>query len=192
MMKTQESVFIKLAEIAESKSEGTQDHLYRVAEYTHLLCKELGVDEKQAELVTIASLVHDIGKLAIPERIISKQGRLTDSEYEIVKEHIAYGYNMLSQAPGDFMKAAAVIAQQHHERYDGTGYLGLKGEQIHLYARIVAVADVFDALTTDRSYKCAWSFEEASKYMLEQSGLQFDPRIMDCFKRALPSFKTVV
>lgn len=128
-------------------------------------------------------MMHDIGKLAIRESIVSKQGQLTDDEYAIMQDHVIYGYNMLSKSPGDFMKAAAVIAQQHHEKYDGTGYLELKGEQIHLYARIVALADVLDALLSERPYKDAWTPESAFEYIDGESGRHFDPRVVQAFDR---------
>lgn len=110
-----------------------------------MLCEELGIEEKEREIISIASMMHDIGKLAIPEAIIDKEGKLTEEEFEQIKKHIYYGYNILSKSSGEFMEAAAIIAKEHHERFDGTGYMGIKGKNIHLYARIVMVADVFDA-----------------------------------------------
>lgn len=192
MLHTQESVFLSLAEIAETKSEGSKEHLFRVADYSAALAQQLGMEGHELEVFIMASMVHDIGKLAIPEQVIAKRGRLSREEFNMVKEHVAYGRNMLQKTKGEFMEAAAVIAQQHHERFDGTGYLGLQGEDIHPYARIVTVADVFDALTTTRSYKQAWSFAQASEYIISQSGTQFDPLVIEAFRRAQPAFKAIL
>lgn len=183
LAQTQENVFLTLAEIVEQKSAGTGRHLRDVAEMVAVLAGELGIPPHEARIISSASMMHDIGKLAIPESIVSKQGQLTDDEYAIMQDHVIYGYNMLSKSPGDFMKAAAVIAQQHHEKYDGTGYLELKGEQIHLYARIVALADVLDALLSKRPYKDAWTPESAFEYIDGESGRHFDPRVVQAFDR---------
>ena len=183
LAQTQENVFLTLAEIVEQKSAGTGRHLRDVAEMVAILAGELGISLHEARILSSASMMHDIGKLAIPESIVSKQGQLTDDEYAIMQDHVIYGYNMLSKSPGDFMKAAAVIAQQHHEKYDGTGYLELKGEQIHLYARIVALADVLDALLSKRPYKDAWTPESAFEYIDGESGRHFDPRVVQAFDR---------
>jgi HD-GYP domain-containing protein (c-di-GMP phosphodiesterase class II) len=183
MTKTQETIFFNLADISEAKSEETGPHPKRVAEYVKVMCEEMHMDPKQTEIVSRASMMHDIGKLAIPEEIITKKGVLTTQEYEIVKQHVLFGYHIMSKSSGEFMKAAAIIAQQHHERWNGQGYLGLKGEEIHIYARIVALVDVFDALLTERSYKAAWSFEQTCDYINEKSGSQFDPAVVDVFNR---------
>ena len=131
----------------------------------------------------MAAIAHDIGKIAIPNDILNGDKPLTDKEYEIMKKHVVYGYNILSKNSGDFMEAAAVIAYQHHENYDGTGYLGLSGENIHLYARIVKVADVFDALMAKRTYKKAWPPQKVREYILEKSGIEFDPVIVKVFDK---------
>lgn len=183
MTKTQETVFLNLADISEAKSEETGAHPKRVAEYVKVICEEMLMDPKQTEIVSRASIMHDIGKLAIPEEIITKKGVLTTQEYEIVKQHVLFGYHIMSKSPGEFMQAAAIIAQQHHERWNGQGYLGLKGEEIHIYARIVSLVDVFDALLTERSYKPAWSFEQTCNYINEKSGSQFDPAVVEVFNR---------
>jgi HD-GYP domain-containing protein (c-di-GMP phosphodiesterase class II) len=183
MTKTQETIFFNLADISEAKSEETGSHPKRVAEYVKVMCEEMLMDPKQTKIVSRASMMHDIGKLAIPEEIITKKGILTTQEYEIVKQHVLFGYHIMSKSSGEFMKAAAIIAQQHHERWNGQGYLGLKGEEIHIYARIVALVDVFDALLTERSYKAAWSFEQTCNYINEKSGSQFDPAVVDVFNR---------
>ncbi len=183
MMKTQETIFLNLADISEAKSEETGAHPKRVAEYVKVMCEEMLMDPKETEIVYRASMMHDIGKLAIPEEILTKKGVLTAQEYEIVKQHVLFGYHIMSKSPGEFMQAAAIIAQQHHERWNGEGYLGLKGQKIHLYARIVSLVDVFDALLTERSYKAAWSFEQTCNYINEKAGTQFDPVVVDVFNR---------
>lgn len=180
---TQENIFIALAETVESISKGSKEHLIAVKNITRLICEQLGFSEKEAILVSGASVAHDIGKIAIPERILQKNGILTDQEREMMKRHIIYGYNILSQSSNDFMDAAAVIAYQHHEKYDGTGYLKFKGEQIHIYARIVAVADVFDALVSKRTYKDAWEPEKVYEYINERSGIEFDPQVVEAFNK---------
>jgi HD-GYP domain-containing protein (c-di-GMP phosphodiesterase class II) len=181
IVELQESVFISLAEIAEKKHDGTGAHLKVVSEMVYALCGELGMSEHEKRLVSMASMVHDIGKLAIPDGILRKNSKLTDDEYAIMQDHVIYGYNIMSKTPGEFMAAAAVIAQQHHEKYDGTGYIEIKGEEIHLYARIVAIADVFDALLSVRPYKKAWTAEQACHYIEANSGTHFDPKLVKAF-----------
>ena len=183
IVETQSNVFIDLAEIAEQKSELTGQHLKRVSEMIRILSAELRLTEHETDILCSASMVHDIGKLAIPESIVGKTGKLTEKEYAIMKEHVIYGYNMLSRSPGEFMEAGAIIALQHHEQYNGEGYLGLRGNQIHLYARITAVADVFDALLSTRSYKDAWPYERVCDYIQQHSGKQFDPVVVEAFTR---------
>ena len=185
IVQTQQSVFIYLAEMSEAKSIETGSHIKRVAEYVRTLCEAFGMSLHETQVVTKASMMHDIGKLAIPEELIVKKGEITPEEYEIIKQHVVYGHTMLSKSHGEFMEAAAVIAQQHHEKWDGSGYLGLKGEQIHLYARITSIADVYDALTNKRSYKDAWTSQEASGYIMENSGSHFDPLVVDAFIRSI-------
>ncbi len=183
IVELQESVFINLAEIAESKQNGTGDHLKIVSEMVNILCSELNMSEHERHLVSMASMVHDIGKLAIPDTILCKNGRLTEDEFAVMQDHVIYGYNIMSKSPGVFMAAAAVIAQQHHEKYDGTGYIELKGDQIHLYARIVAIVDVFEALLSKRPYKEAWTAERACSYITSNAGAHFDPQLVRAFER---------
>ena len=127
-------------------------------------------------------MMHDLGKLRISQDIIEKPDKLTTEEYDIVKQHTQYGWDILSNSEGDLIKMARVIAVQHHEYWDGNGYpLGLAGNGISIYAQIVAVADVFDALTSVRAYKDAWSVEEAKAEIIKQRGKQFSPRVVDAF-----------
>lgn len=181
MEETQRSVLIGLAEMVESKDSITGDHLKIVSSVVEAFCTELEMDKHSKDIVVMASMMHDLGKIAIPDTIISKTEKLTEEEREIMKQHVVFGYNILSKSNGSFMRIAAIIAQQHHEKYDGTGYLGIKGEQINIFARMVAVADVFDALLSIRSYKKPWSEQAVDEYINEQSGKQFDPQIVELF-----------
>lgn len=182
---TQESIFTHLAEMSESKSEETGFHIKRVAEYVKTICEAYGLPEEETRIVYIASMMHDVGKLAIPENLIQKRGNLSSEEFDTIKQHVIYGHNMLTKSQGELMRAASIIALQHHERWNGEGYLGLKGQDIHLYARITAVADVFDALTSNRTYKDTWTVQEACGLILEKSGTQFDPAVSNAFAKCM-------
>ena len=179
----QKNVFINLAEIVEQKSSNTAEHLKTVSGMVEVMCRTMGVSAHETEILASASMVHDIGKLAIPDSILTKKGKLTDDEYALMQDHVIYGYNMMSKSSDEFMRAAAIIAQQHHEKYDGSGYLELRGEQIHWYARLVAIVDVFDALLSRRSYKQAWTEDDAVAHINEQSGKHFDPALVAVFNR---------
>ncbi|MDY3258548.1 MAG: HD-GYP domain-containing protein [Ruminococcus callidus] len=179
----QETVILSVAEIIEAKSPQTGQHVKRVSEYVKLLCTELGYSKNETERIRIASMLHDIGKLSIPAEIIEKKGRFTPEEYEIMKTHVTEGEKILSKTPGYTMELARIIALQHHERWDGSGYLGMKGNQIDKISRIVAVADVFDALVSSRSYKKSWPPEKVYDYIVSESGTHFDPWVVDAFKK---------
>ena len=180
----QEQVIISLAEITENKSGQTGQHVRRVAEYTRILAEELGYPEEQIDDIRLASTMHDVGKLLVPTEILEKPGRLTDEEYAIIKRHTTDGGHLLENVDGDVMALSRVIALDHHERWDGGGYAQNKaGEEISLEGRIVAVADVYDALTSRRSYKDAWDDREAYDEIVRCSGTQFDPQVVEAFKR---------
>ena len=182
-----------LAEMVESRSKETGHHIKRVASYTHVLCTALGLSPEECWKVSVASMLHDVGKLEVPKRILQKPARLTSEEFERIKTHTGYGYDLLKNSPGEIMQIAAVIAQQHHERYDGTGYqLGLKGDQIDRYAACVSIADVFDALVSKRCYKEAWSPEEARAEILSQAGRQFDPALTALFDQHFAEFLAIM
>ncbi len=186
---TQTELLFTLGEVVENRSKETSKHIKRVAEYTKLLAKYAGLSEREAEILRIASPMHDIGKVAIPDEILNKPGELTQEEFEIVKKHPLIGYNIFKNSKREIMKAAAVIAKDHHEKFDGTGYpYGKKGEEIHIYGRIVALADVFDALTHDRVYKKAWSTEKVISFIKEQRGKHFDPKLVDIFLEHIDEF----
>jgi response regulator RpfG family c-di-GMP phosphodiesterase len=166
--------------IEEQRSKETSNHTKRVAEYSGLLATKLGLPHRDIELITAAAPLHDIGKLGIPDEILFKPGKLSEKEFETMQNHSAIGYSMLSHSERDMLKAGAVIAHQHHEKWDGKGYpWGLKGEDIHIYGRIVGLSDVFDALLSERPYKSAWSLQDTMAWIKEQSGRHFDPQLVD-------------
>ncbi len=173
---------VMLCLAAEGKDQDTSSHLYRVQDYTEALALAMDVDADYAEHMGLMSMLHDIGKLATPDAILKKPGALTDEEWEIMKEHSLAGVRILGNNP--FYEMAREISAGHHENYDGSGYpKGLIGENIPLSARIVKLADVFDALTTKRPYKEAWSMEDALVNIAAQSGKMFDPNIVAKFKK---------
>ncbi len=181
----QEEVIVSLAEITENKSEQTGQHIRRVSEYSKILARQMGLPEEQVESLRLASTMHDLGKLMIPTEILEKPGRLTDEEFAEIKKHPGFGEQLLHNVEGDTMTLARQIALEHHERYDGKGYPGGEsGEGIGLEGRIVAVADVYDALTSRRSYKDAWDPKAAYDEIVRCSGTQFDPRVVDAFVAA--------
>ncbi len=189
---TQREVVFTMGAIGETRSKETGNHVRRVAEYAKLLATRYGMDENEAEIIKQASPMHDIGKVAIPDNILNKPGKLTAAEFEIMKTHADLGYQMLKSSNRPILKAAAIIAQQHHEKYDGTGYpQGLSGNNIHLYGRIIALADVFDALGSDRPYKKAWSDADIFSLISEQKGKHFDPELVDIFFNYLPEFLAI-
>ena len=183
MIDTQDAISTSFAEILESKSGQSGNHVKRVAEYTAILARKLNYTENEVHDISIASMLHDVGKIMIPNSILDKPGRLTDEEFEVMRQHVVYGESMLKGVKGTIMQLGADIAGCHHERWDGTGYIKhLKGEEIPRHARIVSVADVFDALVSVRSYKKAWTFEDARAEILSQRGRQFDPAVVDAFE----------
>ncbi len=185
---TQKELLFTLGEVAENRSKETGKHIKRVSEYTKLLAKYAGL-EKDSELLRIASPMHDIGKVAISDKILNKPGKLTFEEFEIIKTHSQIGYRIFKNSKRPIMKAAAIIARDHHEKYDGSGYpMGKRGEEIHIYGRIVALADVFDALSSDRVYKKAWDIDKILSFIKSQRGKHFDPKLVDIFFEHLEEF----
>lgn len=179
---TQKEIVYKLGEIAETRSQETGNHVRRVATYSELIAEKLGMPSNEIKVFKLASTLHDIGKIGIPDSILLKPGKLNDNEFGIMKTHTLLGYEILKGSSREILKSAAIIALEHHEKYDGSGYpKGLKGDEIHIYGRIVAIADVFDALSTDRVYKKAWDLDEVIQYIKDQRGIQFDPSIVDIF-----------
>ena len=181
----QEEVIVSLAEITENKSEQTGQHIRRVSEYARILATQMGLGEEAVENLRLASTMHDLGKLMIPSEILEKPGRLTDAEFAEIKKHPSYGEHLLHNVEGDTMTLARTIALEHHERVDGKGYPnGEKGGEISLEGRIVAVADVYDALTSRRSYKEAWDSKQAYDEIVRGSGTQFDADVVKAFQAA--------
>lgn len=184
-----EMIFI-LAELMEATSDETGKHIKRVAESSALLAKyHPCLDEDDMETLYHASPMHDIGKMTIPIEILHKPGRYTEEDFAIMKKHTSNAYELLSRSDRKLLKAAAVIAHEHHEKWNGKGYpRGLKGAEIHIYGRVVALTDVFDALTHKRQYKEAWGIDDAVKYIIEHRETQFDPEIVDIFEEHLDEF----
>lgn len=190
---TQREIIFTLGEIAETRSKETGYHVKRVAEFSSLLARKCGLSEEEAELIRLASPMHDVGKIGISDDILNKPGKLTEEEYDMMKSHAVVGYDMLKHSNRQIMKTAAIIALQHHEKYNGTGYpQGLKGEEIHLYGRITAIADVFDALSSQRVYKPAWDMDCIVKLFREERGQHFDPVLTDLFLKHINEFTMIL
>lgn len=181
----EKEMVLRLSKAAEHRDPETGQHLLRMANYSKLIARELGLSETEQELILEAAPMHDIGKVATPDAILLKQGKLTDEEFVIMKQHSITGYSILSGSDSLLIRTAATMALSHHEKFDGSGYPnGLKGDAIPIYGRIVAVADVFDALTSARPYKKAWTIEAATKFLRDQSLSHFDPQCVNAFFRA--------
>jgi len=186
---TQEELILRMGEIGETRSKETGFHVKRVASYSEILAKYYGLEDNDIKNLTIASPMHDIGKVAIPDAILNKPAKLTNEEWNIMKSHAEIGYKLFKNSKRKLLKTAAIIAYEHHEKYDGSGYpQGLAGEDIHIYGRITALADVFDALGSERCYKKAWSDEKIFKLLQEERGKHFDPKLVDIFFTHLDEF----
>lgn len=186
-----ETLFV-LSKTAEYKDPETASHISRVAHYSKLLAKYYGLDEEEQEKIFHASPLHDLGKIGIRDDVLLKPGKLDFDEFEHMKTHPLIGYEILKGSQNPFLEAGAIISLTHHEKFDGSGYpKGLKGEEIHVYGRITAIADVFDALTSIRPYKKAWSFEEAINFLNEQKNKHFDPVFIDIFIDSIDEVKEI-
>ena len=189
---SQKELIFAFSELSESKSKVTGEHIRRVAEYMKVLGTASGFTAEYVDKLSVAAMMHDIGKLMIPEEILDKPDRLTDEEYNIMKSHVLYGEALLSKCPGEIMQIAKTIALQHHERWDGSGYLGMKGEEIAYISRLMAVCDVFDALTSERYYKGGWSLDDTYNEIVKNSGTQFDPDVVQLFKDHFVEFEMIL
>ncbi len=182
IVSTQREVVLTLGEVVETRSKETAQHVKRVAEYSFLLAIRSGLSTDKAELLRMASPMHDVGKIGIPDSILFKPGKLTEEEFNVIKSHTVIGHSILKNSSRRILRTAATIALQHHEHWDGNGYPhGLFEDETHIYGRITALADVFDALSNDRIYKKAWPLDKTLDYLREKRGQQFDPKLVDIF-----------
>jgi len=185
----QKEIIFNMGTIGESRSKETGKHVKRVAEFSKILAKYYGLDDEQIEMIYQASPMHDIGKVAIPDTILQKPSKLNDAEYFIMKTHALKGYEILSSSTRPLLQTAAIIALTHHEKWDGTGYpYQLAGEDIHIYGRITAIVDVFDALGSERCYKEAWEMSKILAFFKSEKGRHFDPKLVDIFFQHLDEF----
>jgi putative two-component system response regulator len=189
---TRLDVIQRLAIAAELRDAGTGKHIYRMSRYSQLLALAVGFTKEQGELLLTTSPLHDIGKIAIPDSILLKPSSLEPHEFEIIKTHTTLGARMLSGSDSVFLKMAEKIALTHHEKWDGSGYPnGIKGDEIPLIGRICALADVFDALSSARPYKKAWTFEETMEEIKKLKGTHFDPKLVEAFNDIKKDIKAV-
>jgi putative two-component system response regulator len=173
---------VRLSKAAEYRDPETGAHILRMAHYSEVIARGLGLPEEDCGLILEAAPMHDIGKVGIPDQILLKPGRLTPEEFDVMKQHAMFGYEILKGSSSKVLQAGAEIARAHHEKFDGSGYpSGFKGNEIPIFSRIVAVADVFDALTSERPYKKAWTLERAAEHIKTSAGTHFDPKCVDVF-----------
>jgi len=189
---TQKEVVFTMGAIGESRSKETGNHVKRVAQYSKILALHYGLNQKDAEMLKQASPMHDIGKVAIPDAILNKPGRFNEDERKIMDTHAQLGYDMLKMSNRPLLKLAATVAYEHHEKWDGSGYPNaLKGKEINIAGRITALADVFDALGSNRVYKKAWDDERIFNLFKEEKGKHFDPKLIEIFFDNLDEFLKV-
>lgn len=182
LRKAHEDVVYKLSHATKFKDPETQNHIIRVGLYCDLFAREMGMPDEERGIIKLAAPMHDIGKVGVPDKILQKPGPLDDDEWVIMKKHTTYGYEILKGGDSRLMEVAALVALEHHEKWTGRGYPeGKVGEDISLYGRMVALADVFDALTSKRHYKDAWPRDRVMSLMREERGQHFDPQLVDIF-----------
>ncbi len=188
----QEEIIRRLSIASEVRDEETGAHIHRMSAYSTILADEVGLEPERVELIRVASPLHDVGKIGVPDQILRKPGKHTPEEFELMKQHTVFGYRTLRDTGFPLLDIAAVIAWTHHERWDGSGYpRGLQGEAIPIEGRIVAIADVYDALTTKRCYKPAFSVDKSLEIMREGRGRHFDPELLDGFFRRFDEVRAV-
>ncbi|MBF0340201.1 MAG: response regulator [Magnetococcales bacterium] len=190
--RTRREIIHRLGRAAEFKDNETGHHVMRMSHYTRLLAQVAGMGPAATEYLFQAAQMHDIGKIGIPDHVLLKPDKLDEAEWEIMRRHPEMGCAIIGDHPDDLLRTARILALTHHEKWDGSGYpKGLKGEEIPLVGRIVAIADVFDALTADRPYKRAWLIEDALGYIEEHAGSHFDPRLARAFRGFLPEILAI-
>ncbi|EHP29632.1 metal dependent phosphohydrolase [Sulfurimonas gotlandica GD1] len=190
---TLKETMLAVGRIEEIRSKETRLHTKRVSIISTLVAREYGLSEEEVNLIELASPLHDIGKVGISDAILNKPEKLTDEEYNIMKSHSILGLEILNHSERKLLQTAAIIAYEHHEKYDGTGYpQGLVGEEISIYARIVAIVDVFDALLSKRAYKEKWALEDVIEQLKEESGKHFDPKLVDIIITNKDEYKKIL
>ncbi len=189
---TQKEIIHTLGDVVENRSAETAHHTQRVAAISMKLAELAGLSSEEANILRMASPMHDVGKIGIPDRILNKRTKLTPDEFEVMETHAEIGYKILAKSKRVILQAAAIIAHEHHERWDGSGYpQGLVGEEIHIYGRIVSLADVFDALFSDRVYRPAMELDQVLKIIREGHGTHFQPELVDLFMSNLDAFLVI-
>jgi len=189
---TRLEIIRRLGRAAEFKDNETGLHVVRMSYYSKLIAQTAGFSDEHAELLLNAAPMHDIGKIGIPDKILCKPGKLDDDEWDVMKQHTSIGAEILGDQPSELLQLAKEIALSHHEKWNGKGYPeGLAGEAILIESRIVAIADVFDALTNERPYKKAWSVEDAVALIERESGEHFDPMLVNAFLKSMPEIMDV-
>ncbi len=188
----EKKTLMRLARAGEYRDTDTAKHLLRMSRYCRLLAEAVGLSAEEAELIELAAPLHDLGKIGIPDSILRKKGSLTETEIEVMRQHPQIGHDILQDSPSKYLRLGGEIALAHHERYDGSGYpSGLMGEDIPLSARIVAIADVFDALTSVRPYKAAWTIEAAMQHIAKEGGRHFDPALVTIMLKLEPALTKI-
>jgi two-component system response regulator RpfG len=188
----EKETLMRLARAGEHKDYDTAMHLQRMSLYSRALAEAFGLSSEEAEIIELAAPLHDIGKIGTPDSVLLKKGKLDDEEMKIMRRHPHVGYQILEDSPSKYLQKGGEIALSHHEHFDGSGYpSGLIGNEIPLAARIVAIADVFDALTSVRPYKEAWSFDSAFKYICDESGKHFDPDLVNAMIKVRNTFEKI-
>jgi putative two-component system response regulator len=189
LIAVQKEIILKLGDVVETRSHETGNHVQRVSENTYLLSRLYGMTEGEALDIKLASPMHDVGKIGIPDNILNKQGELTEEEFSIIKTHTTIGYSIFNTSDLPVLKLAAEIALYHHEHWDGSGYPnGIKEKSIPINARITTIVDVFDAVSHSRIYKTAWGIEQSCSYIKENSGKMFDPELAELFLSNIEQF----
>ena len=180
----QKEIMLQYAEVSENKSGQVSQHVQRMSEYCRVLAKHMGMTEHEVDVISTASIMHDIGKIMIPPEILMKDASLSDEEYAIMKTHVVAGSEMLLEGKGEVMDEARRISLDHHENWDGTGYLGKKGNEIDIGAQLVAIANLFDSLVSARSYKKGWELNKVYSNIIDENGKKFGPEVVSAFIKA--------